>query len=169
MNTFKRTLAVFLATSSIALAVPLAANAGPMMGGGMEGSCGGKGWSEMRGGKHDGLPPMMKKLGLTPEQEARITELRKQDSALIGEKYQSMRDSRAQLHEMQKNGDYDEAKVKALTEQGAQAMAEMAQLRARQHHQMMEVLTPEQRQKFATQREEMMKRWEKKRGEKPAA
>jgi Spy/CpxP family protein refolding chaperone len=85
---------------------------------------------------------MMKKLKLTPEQEAKITELRKQDSELISAKYQSMRDSRAQLHEMQKNGDYDEAKVKALTEQGAQAMAEMAQLRARQHHQMMEVLSP---------------------------
>jgi len=168
MNTFKRTLAVFLATSSIALAVPLAANAGPMMGGGMEGGCG-KGGSEMRGGQRDDLPRMMKKLDLTAEQEAQIKELRKQDGELISEKYQSMRDSRAQLHEMQKKGDYDEAKVKALTEQGAQAMAEMAQLRARQHHQIMEVLTPEQRQKFATQREEMMKRWEKKRGEKPAA
>jgi hypothetical protein len=40
MNTFKRSLAVFLATSSIALALPLAATAGPMMGGGMEGACG---------------------------------------------------------------------------------------------------------------------------------
>jgi hypothetical protein len=49
MNTFKRSLAVFLATSSIALALPLAANAGPMMGGGMEGGCG-QGWSAMRGG-----------------------------------------------------------------------------------------------------------------------
>ena len=168
MNTFKRSLAVFLATSSIALALPLAATAGPMMGGGMEGGCG-QGRSAMRGGPDDGLPPMMKKLKLTPAQEAKITELRKQDSELISAKYQSMRDSRAQLHEMQKNGDYDEAKVKALTEQGAQAMAEMAQLRARQHHQVMAVLTPEQRQQFATQREEMMKRWEKKRGEKPAA
>ena len=168
MNTFKRSLAVFLATSSIALALPLAATAGPMMGGGMEGACG-QGPSAMRGGPRDGLPPMMKKLNLTPEQEAKITELRKQDSELISAKYQSMRDSRAQLREMQKNGDYDEAKVKALTEQGAQAMAEMAQLRARQHHQVMAVLTPEQRQQFATQREEMMKRWEKKRGEKPAA
>lgn len=168
MNTFKRSLAVFLATSSIALALPLAANAGPMMGGGMGGDCG-QGRSAMRGGPGDGLPPMMKKLKLTPEQEAKITELRKQDSELISAKYQSMRDSRAQLHEMQKNGDYDEAKVKALTEQGAQAMAEMAQLRARQHHQMMAVLSPEQRQQFAAQREERMKRWEKKRGDKPAA
>ncbi len=168
MNTFKRSLAVFLATSSIALALPLAATAGPMMGGGMEGGCG-QGSSAMRGGPRDGLPPMMKKLNLTPEQEAKITELRKQDSELISAKYQSMRDSRTQLHEMQKNGDYDEAKVKALTEQGAQAMAEMAQLRARQHHQMMEVLSPEQRQQFAAQREERMKRWEKKRGDKPAA
>lgn len=166
MNTFKRTLAVFLATSSIALAVPLAANAGPMMGGGMEGGCG-KGWSEMRGGQRDGVPPMMKKLKLTPEQQTTISELRKQDAALIGEKYQSMRDSRAQLHEMAKKGEYDEAKVKALTEQGGQAMAEMAQLRARQHHQIMEVLTPEQREKLAAQRDAMMKRWEKKRGERP--
>ena len=99
MNTFKRTLAVFLATSSIALALPLAANAGPMMGGGMEGGCG-QGRSAMRGGPDDGLPPMMKKLKLTPAQEAKITELRKQDSELISAKYQSMRDSGAQLDEL---------------------------------------------------------------------
>ena len=168
MNTFKRTLAVFLATSSIALAVPLAANAGPMMGGGMEGGCG-KGWSEMRGGQRDGVPPMMKKLKLSAEQEAKITELRKQDAELIGDKVKTMRDNRSQMQAMMKAGDYDEAKVKTLTEQGAQAMAEMMQLRARQQHQMMAILTPEQRTQFEAQREEMMQRKDKRRGGRPAA
>ncbi|MCB1967597.1 Spy/CpxP family protein refolding chaperone [Accumulibacter sp.] len=166
MNTFKRTLAVFLATSSIALALPPAAHAGPMAGGGMDGGCQGHG--AMRG-QRDGLPPMMKDLKLSPEQETRISELRKQDSALLSEKYESMRDSRRQLREMQKKGDYDEAQVKALTEKGALAMAEMAQLRARQHHQMMEILTPEQRTQFEEQRERMAQRWERKRGGRPPA
>lgn len=164
MKTLNRTLAVFLAASSIALAVPLAAQASPMMGGEMEGCRG----SQSMKGQRDGMPRMMKGLNLTAEQEARITELRKQDADLMAEKFKAMRDSRTQLHEMQKKGEYDEAKVKALTEQAALAMAEMGQLRARQHHQMMDILTPEQRQAFEAQREKMMQRWEKKRAGKPA-
>ena len=80
-----------------------------------------------------------------------------------------MRDNRSQMQAMMKAGDYDEAKVKTLTEQGAQAMAEMMQLRARQHHQMMAILTPEQRTQFEAQREEMMQRKDKMRGGRPAA
>ncbi|WP_291993513.1 Spy/CpxP family protein refolding chaperone [Candidatus Accumulibacter sp. ACC003] len=164
MKTFKYTLAAFLAASSIALAIPLTVEAAPM-GDGMAGCRGSQGMH----GPREGLPRMMKKLKLTPEQEAKISDLRKQDAELIGAQLKVMDDSRTQLHELQKSDTYDEAKIKALTEQGAQAMASMGQLRARQHYQMMQILSPEQRQEFDAQRERMMKRWEEKRQGRPAS
>lgn len=169
MKTRNHTLTAFLAASSIALAVPLFAQARPMMDG-MDGCNAPQAMQGKRGfsGDRDGLPPMMKRLKLTPEQESKITQLRKQDADLMGEKFKTMRDSRAQLHEMQLKGEYDEAQVKSFTEKGAQAMAEMGQIRARQHHEMMQILTPEQRKQFESQRERMMNRGEQRREGRPA-
>ncbi|MBE2258132.1 MAG: Spy/CpxP family protein refolding chaperone [Candidatus Accumulibacter sp.] len=164
MNTLSRHIATFLAASSIALAVPGTAQADPMIGD-MPGCRGGQGMA----GPRDGLPPMIRKLKLTPEQEAQIVALHKQDAELIGEKLKLMRDSRRQLRELSNADVYDEGKVKALTEQGAQAMAEMGQLRARQHYQTMQVLTPAQRKEFAALREGMMSRWQGKRQGRPAS
>lgn len=164
MKTRTHALTAFLAASSIALAAPLFVQARPMMGG-MDDCNAPQAMQGKRGsfGDRDGLPPMMKRLKLTSEQEAKITQMRKQDADLMGEKFKAMRDSRAQLHDMQLKGEYDEDQVKALTEKGAQAMAEMGQIRARQHHEMMQVLTPEQRKQFEAQRERMMKRGEQRR------
>ncbi|MDD5391125.1 MAG: Spy/CpxP family protein refolding chaperone [Gallionellaceae bacterium] len=148
-------LTAFLAASSIALAIPLTTQARSM--GGMEGCERPHG---MRG-ERDGLPPMMKRLNLTDEQKDKISQLRKQDAGLMAEKFKIMRDSRIQLHELQSKDEYDEAKVKVLTEQGAQTMAEMGQIRARQHHEIMQILTPDQRKQFAEKRERMMKHWDK--------
>jgi len=148
-------LTAFLAASSIALVLPLATQARSM--GGMEGC-------EMphaMKGDRDGLPPMMKRLNLTDEQKDKISQLRKQDAGVMAEKFKAMRDSRTQLREMQAKGEYDAAKVKVLTEQGAQTMAEMGQIRARQHHEMMQILTPDQRKQVAEKRERMMKHWDK--------
>ncbi|HCZ16797.1 MAG TPA: Spy/CpxP family protein refolding chaperone [Accumulibacter sp.] len=164
MKTLNRTLAMFLAASSIALAVPMTVHADPMIGG-MDGCRGSQG---MRG-EPDGLPRMFRNLNLSTSQEAKIAELRKQDAVLMAEKLKVMRDTRVQLHELLKGETYDDTKVKALTEQGALAMAEMGQLRARQHYQTMQILTPEQRKEFDTQRERMISRWEQKRQGRPSS
>lgn len=148
-------LTAFLAASSIALVLPLTTQARSM--GGMEGC---EGPHAMQG-ERDGLPPMMKRLNLTDEQKDKISQLRKQDAGLMAEKFKAMRDSRAQLHDLQSKGEYDAAKVKVLTEQGAQTMAEMGQIRARQLHAMLQILTPDQRKQFAEKRERMMKHWDK--------
>ena len=153
MKTFNHTLAMFLAASSIALAVPLAVEARPM--GGDADDC--RGPNAMQGHR-DGVPPSLAALKLTSEQRERISALRRQDADLMDEKFKHVRDTRAQLDEMEMRGEYDEVKVRMLTEEGARVMAEMAQIRARQQHQMMAILTPEQRQQFAAQRAETMKR-----------
>jgi len=152
-------LTAFLAASSIALAVPLATQARSMDG--MEGCE----RPHAMWGERDGLPPMLKRLNLTDEQKAKVSQLRKQDADLMAEKLKAMCDSRTQLHDMQSKGEYDEAKVKALTEQGARAMAEMGQARARQHHELMQILTPDQRKQFEAKRGQMMKRLEQRREE----
>ncbi|MDO9225825.1 MAG: Spy/CpxP family protein refolding chaperone [Pseudomonadota bacterium] len=148
-------LTAFLAASSIALVVPLTTQARSM------GDMGGCDRLHAMQGERDGLPPMMKRLNLTDEQKDKISQLRKQDAGLMAEKFKAMRDARSQLHEMQSKGEYDEAKVKVLTEQGAQTMAEMGQMRARQHHEVMQILTPDQRKQVAEKRERMMKHRDK--------
>ena len=156
-------IASLLVAGSLAAAVPLFAQANAMAGG--KEDC--RGGHSMHG-KHqqgDGLSKMMKNLNLTPEQQAQATALHKQNAEAMSEKFKTMRETRMQLREMQSKGEFDEARVKALTEKGAQAMAEMGQLRARQHQQMMQILTPEQRKQMEAQRDQMKQRWEKRQAE----
>lgn len=137
MKTRNTILAVLLAAGGIAMAVPFATQARPM--GGMEGCE----HPHAMKGERDGIPRMLKRLDLSDAQKEQIGKLRQQDATALAEKFKIMRDSRAQLRDMRMKGEYDEAKIKALTEQGAQAMAEMGQLRARQMHEMAQILTPE--------------------------
>ncbi len=154
-------LTVLLAAGGIAMAVPLVTQANPMDG------MGGCDKPHAMKGERDGLPRMLKRLDLSAEQQDRISALRKQDAGIMAEKFKIMRDSRAQLGDMRMKGEYDEARIKALTEQGAQAMAEMGQLRARQMHEMARILTPEQRKQVEAKRERMMKRWQERHEDRP--
>lgn len=152
MSTPSLTLAILLA-AGLSLAVPLSAEAGGPPGAAY--NCLGP---QAAQGHRDGVPPMMKGLKLTAEQQARIAELRKQDADLMDEKFKHFRDTRMQLDEMQMKGEYDELQVKKLTEEGAQVMAELEQIRARQQHQMMDILTPAQRKEFEAQSQRLMQR-----------
>ncbi len=154
MNVRTKILAVLLAAGGIAMAVPLATQAHPM------GGQGGCERSHAMKGERDGLPRMLKRLDLSAEQKDKISALRKQDAGILAEKFKTLRDNRAQLGDMRMKGEYDEAKIKMLTEQGAQTMAEIAQLRARQMHEIQQLLTPEQRQQVEAKRERMQKHWQ---------
>lgn len=154
MKVRNKILAALLAASSIALVVPLATQAHPM------GGHGGCERSHAMKGESDGLPRMLKRLDLSAEQKEKISALRKQNAGIMAEKFKAVRDNRAQLGDMRMKGEYDEAKIKALTEQGALAMAEIAQLRARQMHEIEQLLTPEQRQQVQAKRERMQKHWQ---------
>lgn len=154
-------ITVLLAAGGIAMAVPLATQARPL--GDMEGCEHPRAMQAER----DGMPRLFKRLDLSDAQKAQLEQLRQRDAAVLAEKFKTMRDSRAQLRDMRIKGEYDAAKIKALTERGAMAMAEMGQLRARQMHEMAQILTPEQRQQVEAKREKMLKRWQERHGERP--
>lgn len=161
MKVRNKILVALIAAGGIAMAVPLATQARPM--GGMDGCE----HPHAMQGERDGVPRMLKRLDLSDAQKEQIGKLRQQDATALAEKFKVMRDSRAQLRDMRMKGEYDAAKVKTLTEQGAQAMAEMGQLRARQMHEMAQILTPEQRQQVEAKRERMLKRWQERHEDRP--
>lgn len=156
MNKRTKIITAFLAASSIALAVPFAAQARPGGGDFFGGGCSAHGdmmrHGGMRGGQGGG---MMRQLDLTEAQQDKMFELRYAMAPKMREEMKTARAASASLRDMIQNGEYDEAKVKALTDQRAQAMSRMAQLRARNQYEVFQLLTPEQRdqwQKLRAQR-----------------
>ena len=161
------TLKSFLVASSIALAVPLAAQARPDMG---EHFGGGRCDAEMRAhdgkGRHHGGPKMgmLRGLDLSDAQRDQIFELK---HALVPELRAEMkvvRATRQALREMMENGSYDAAQVQQLTEQGAAAKARMAQLTLKNQHAVYQLLTPEQRERMKELREQRVSRRDAMRG-----
>ncbi|HQU88690.1 MAG TPA: Spy/CpxP family protein refolding chaperone [Denitromonas sp.] len=153
MTKRKSIMGAFLLASSIALAVPLMAQAGPGMGDGM-GSCG---TSMHRGGGMDGpsrggMMRMLKGLDLTDAQRDQIFELKHAEMPKMREQMKVMHDLRKQLREAATAENYDAARVKALTEQQSAAMATMMQSRIAGERAVYELLTPEQRETLKDKR-----------------
>lgn len=149
MTKRKSIIGAFLLASSIALAVPMVAQAGPGMGDGM-GSCS---VSMHRGGGMDGpgrggMMRMLKGLDLTDAQRDQIFELKHAEMPKMREQMKVVRDLKNQLREAASAENYDAARVKALTEQQAAAMATMMQSRIAGERAVYEVLTPEQREQI---------------------
>jgi Spy/CpxP family protein refolding chaperone len=156
MKTRNRHLAAFLAASSIALAVPFAAQARPMMDGaeGCPGPMalerGGHGFG-LFGGGHG--PRYLRGLDLTEEQLDKVFKLMHDQAPVMRAKMKELQETRSNLEALTRAPSYDEAKVRALTDKAADTMAEVARLRARTEHQIYQLLTPEQRQQL-TERQE---------------
>ncbi|TVO57669.1 periplasmic heavy metal sensor [Denitromonas halophila] len=153
MNKRKSIIGAFLLASSIALAVPLAAQAAPGMGGG-KGGCEafmhmGPG---MDGPGRGGMMRMLKGLDLTEAQRDQIFELKHAEMPKMREQMKLMRDLKNQLREAAIAENYDAARVKALTEQQSVAMATMMQSRIAGERAVYEVLTPEQRKQLQEKR-----------------
>ena len=152
MNKRKTILGAFLLASSIALAVPLAAQAMPGMDGG-KGAC--RGDMHMGGGmgraEHGGMK-MLRGLDLTEAQRDQIFELKHAEMPKMREQMKVVHTLRSQLREAATADTYDEARIKALTEQTATAMATMMQARVAGERAVYEVLTPEQRTKLKDRR-----------------
>jgi len=156
MNKRTKIMTAFLAASSIALAIPFAAQARPGGGDVFDGGCRAQGemmkHGGMRGGHGGG---MMRQLDLTDAQQDKMFELRYAMAPKMREEMKTARAASESLRDMMQKGEYDEGKVKELTEQRALAMSRMAQLRARNQYEVFQLLTPEQRdqwQKLQAQR-----------------
>ncbi len=158
----KHTVTRLLIASGIALAVPLAAHADPMMAG--------WGGHKHRHGPHgmygaDDSPRFLRGLSLTDAQREKVKTIVQAQAPALQEKANEARNARMELWSLSMSGQYDEAKAKSLAEGGTQAMAEIALMRARTGSQIYQVLTPEQQ----TQLKERMERFKSRRMERDQA
>ncbi|WP_298622705.1 Spy/CpxP family protein refolding chaperone [uncultured Zoogloea sp.] len=148
MNLRKKLLIPLALVTATAAALPFAAQAmdgGPHCDGhgprfGMRG-----GMNHFEGGMH--MPPFIRELKLTEAQRDQIFKIMHEQAPAIRDKAKEARKAHADLRALTFSGNYDEAKVKALAETEAQAMAAITQLRAAGANQIYQLLTPEQRKK----------------------
>ncbi|WP_374263957.1 Spy/CpxP family protein refolding chaperone [Zoogloea sp.] len=101
-------------------------------------------------GHFDGMgpmPPFMRDLKLTEAQRDQIFKIMHEQAPALRDKAKEVRKAHADIRALTFSSGYDEAKVKALSESGAQAMAQIAQMRAASANQIYQLLTPEQRKK----------------------
>jgi Spy/CpxP family protein refolding chaperone len=124
----------------MALAAPLSsyANPKPMMEHGT--------MHDMGPGAHDRF---LHGIALSEEQQDKIFAIHNAQAPAMREQHKIVRKAHTELHALVASGQYDERKVRALAETGAKAMAELQQMQARSHAQILQLLTPEQRQQIA--------------------
>lgn len=144
-------LSTLLVAASLALAAPAMAQG---MGGMRGGHCGQHhpGGAMMHGemgpfggGMH--LPPFMRELNLSDTQNDKIFKIMHDQAPALRDKAKEASKANYELHGLMLSDKYDEARVSALSETSAQAMAAMAQMRAASLNQIYQTLTPEQRKK----------------------
>lgn len=112
---------------------------------GMRGGERGGGWM----GPNAGEARMLRGLDLTEAQRDKVFALRHEQAPKLREQGKIVRDSYRELRKLALSDTYDEAKARDISERGAQAIAQIAQLRAHTGNEIYKLLTPEQRQKLA--------------------
>jgi len=163
MNKRTKIIGAFLAASSVALAIPYAAQARGGEGG-FGGGCEARG-HHMKGDKHmfggHGDRGMLRGLDLTEAQKDKIFEMRHELAPKMREQMKAARAADQALREMMDKGEYDAARVKALTEERAAAMSQMAQMKFASQNEVYQLLTDEQKAEFAKRKEERQSRHER--------
>ena len=102
-------------------------------------------WGMERG--HMGF--FAKSLNLTDEQKAQMKTIMQKEHASMKPLMQQMRQTHEALRQYEQ-GTFDEAKVRALAAQQAQAHVEMTVAQTRIHNEMFQLLTPEQQTQLKT-------------------
>lgn len=165
-------IAAFTVAGSLALAVPFlvsaqaspdaGAQAGPqkmLMKQHAHWRHGGEHHRSMRGDAMRGHGErFLRGLDLSDEQRDRIFEIRHAAAPKIREQAKVLRETRGEFSRLALSSEYDEAEVRALAERNAQAISEMAQLRARSMNEIYKVLTPEQQTKLQERRSKMQEK-----------
>ncbi|MCB1907824.1 MAG: Spy/CpxP family protein refolding chaperone [Rhodocyclaceae bacterium] len=162
MKTRNKIIAGIVAASALAVAVPFVAHADPMAGGCFEGARhGGQhrmfGGHEGRhhGGHMGGSEHMLRRLDLDEAQRDRIFELRHAQAPQMRAKWKEARNARKALQELAWSGEYDATKAAGLARQGADAMAEIAGMRAQMQADIYQLLNADQRTRLAELRSQV--------------
>lgn len=145
MKSSTKIVAALAATAaSIALALPIAAHADGERGGRQCHSQQRDGGHGMRGG-HGEMRRMLHGLDLSEAQRDGIFELMHAQAPAMRAKGKEVRASHEALRALSMSGAYDDAKARELAESGANAMAEMARMKARLGADILALLDEEQR------------------------
>ncbi len=102
-------------------------------------------------------PPFLHGLDLSEAQQDRIFNILLADAPLLREQEKLAHKSGQELHALLEQDQFDEGKIKSLADAQARAMAQLMVLHARGMHQILAVLTPEQR----TQLKDMKDKFDK--------
>jgi Spy/CpxP family protein refolding chaperone len=88
-------------------------------------------------------------LDLTSAQQAQVKAIWEKEKPTLKPLMQQMRQNHADMLALENSGPFDEAKTRALATSNAQTMIELQVQHARIKAEMLQVLTPDQRTKFA--------------------
>lgn len=91
------------------------------------------------------LPPFMHGLMLSEAQRDKIFDILHAQAPKLRQHHKALRKAREALRLLALSTRYDEAHARALAEDGAEAMAQIALLHAQADHELFALLTPEQR------------------------
>ncbi|MCB1928792.1 MAG: Spy/CpxP family protein refolding chaperone [Rhodocyclaceae bacterium] len=158
MNKRNKIIAAVVAISGLAVAVPFVAHAdsaGAACDGGRHGGhhrMFGEHGGIDQGGPMGGSERVLKRLDLSEAQRDQIFELRHAQAPQMRAKWKEARSARGALRELAWSGDYDAGKAAELARQGADAMAEMAGMRAKLQADIYQLLSPEQRTRLTEMR-----------------
>jgi protein CpxP len=100
-------------------------------------------------------PPFLLDLDLSEAQQDRIFNIQLANAPLLREQEKFVHKSSKELRALMEQDQYDEAKIKSLAEAQAHAMAQLQVLRAHGMHQILAVLTPEQKTKLNANKEKI--------------
>jgi Spy/CpxP family protein refolding chaperone len=95
-------------------------------------------------------------LDLTDAQQAQVKDILAKEKPTLEPLFKQLAQGHHDLRQLEESGTFDEAKVRALAAQHAQAMTELIVQKARIHSELFQILTPEQKTKMA----KMMERHE---------
>jgi len=148
----KRSIIVGLMCAlSAPLLLPLDASARPHPGmdcGGMQASAdaGGAPPPPPAAGEHRmHKPPFLRGVRLTDEQHAQIRAIWQAQRDQVCQRIQSVREAHKALDDLARAPQFDAARAKEIADGSAQAMAELAVIRAETEHKILALLTPDQR------------------------
>lgn len=110
---------------------------------------------------------MAKELNLTEEQKTQIKQIMETEKSKVQPIFESLRENRQKMEELTSDGNFDEAKVKALADEQGGLSALLIIEKERTKSQIFQVLTAEQCEKAKQMKEKMRERMKNRRGKNP--
>jgi Spy/CpxP family protein refolding chaperone len=138
-----RQVASFLIASSLALGIPLAADAQPM-----------PGQVHARQHQEQGASQRwLRRLNLTEAQRDQVFRIMHDSAPAMREQMKIVRGASQALREAALSGNFDRGRARQAADAQAKAMSELALMRAERMSQVVAILTPEQRQRLEQSRQ----------------